>query len=91
MVYFGLWFTRLREALDAFVNSLMTAVSGTAKFKLYKGNVISAGRTATRSLYQPNLASFTMGAGYDQRDAAGFINILGLPLQVDALTKMNSK
>lgn len=91
MVYFGLWFTPLREALDAFVNSLMTAVSGTAKFKLYKGNVISAGRTAKRSLYQPNLASFTMGAGYDQRDAAGFINILGLPLQVDALTKMNSK
>ncbi|MFN9743487.1 MAG: argininosuccinate synthase [Acidobacteriota bacterium] len=91
MVYFGQWFTPLREALDAFVNSLMTAVSGTAKFKLYKGNVISAGRTAKRSLYQPNLASFTMGAGYDQRDAAGFINILGLPLQVDALTKMNSK
>lgn len=91
MVYFGQWFTPLREALDAFVDSLMAAVSGTAKFKLYKGNVISAGRTATRSLYQPNLASFTMGAGYDQRDAAGFINILGLPLQVDALTKLNRK
>jgi argininosuccinate synthase len=91
MVYFGQWFTPLREALDAFVNSLMAAVSGTAKFKLYKGNVISAGRTATRSLYQPNLASFTMGAGYDQRDAAGFINILGLPMQVDALTKLNQK
>jgi argininosuccinate synthase len=91
MVYFGQWFTPLREALDAFVNSLMTAVSGTAKFKLYKGNLISAGRTAKRSLYQPNLASFTMGADYDQRDAAGFINILGLPMQVDALTKMNSK
>lgn len=91
MVYFGQWFTPLREALDAFVNSLMTAVSGTAKFKLYKGNLISAGRTAKRSLYQPNLASFTMGAGYDQRDAAGFINILGLPMQVDAITKMNSK
>ncbi len=91
MVYFGQWFTPLREALDAFVNSLMTAVSGTAKFKLYKGNLISAGRTAKRSLYQPNLASFTMGADYDQRDAAGFINILGLPMQVDAITKMNSK
>lgn len=91
MVYFGQWFTPLRAALDAFVDSLMAAVSGTAKFKLYKGNVISAGRTATRSLYQPNLASFTMGAGYDQRDAAGFINILGLPLQVEALTKLNRK
>ena len=91
MVYFGQWFTPLRAALDAFVDSLMAAVSGTAKFKLYKGNLISAGRTATRSLYQPNLASFTMGAGYDQRDAAGFINILGLPLQVEALTKLNRK
>lgn len=91
MVYFGQWFTPLREALDAFVDSLMVSVSGTAKFKLYKGNVISAGRTATRSLYQPNLASFTMGAGYDQRDAAGFINILGLPMQVDALTRLNNK
>jgi argininosuccinate synthase len=91
MVYFGQWFTPLREALDAFVNSLMVSVSGTAKFKLYKGNVISAGRTAKRSLYQPNLASFTMGAGYDQRDAAGFINILGLPMQVEALTRLNNK
>jgi argininosuccinate synthase len=91
MVYFGQWFTPLREALDAFVDSLMASVSGTAKFKLYKGNVISAGRTATRSLYQPNLASFTMGAGYDQRDAAGFINILGLPMQVEALTRLNNK
>jgi argininosuccinate synthase len=91
MVYFGQWFTPLREALDAFVDSLMASVSGTAKFKLYKGNVISAGRTGTRSLYQPNLASFTMGAGYDQRDAAGFINILGLPMQVEALTRLNNK
>lgn len=91
MVYFGQWFTPLREALDAFVNSLMKTVSGTAKFKLYKGNLISAGRTATRSLYQPDLASFTMGAGYDQRDAAGFINILGLPLQVEALINKSNK
>ena len=91
MVYFGQWFTPLRAALDAFVDSLMGAVSGTAKFKLYKGNLISAGRTAKRSLYQPKLASFTMGAGYDQRDAAGFINILGLPLQVEALTRTDKK
>ena len=87
IVYFGQWFTPLRAALDAFVESLMAPVSGTARFKLYKGNLIVAGRTATQSLYQPNLASFTMGAGYDQRDAAGFINILGLPLQVEALMR----
>lgn len=87
IVYFGQWFTPLRAALDAFVESLMAPVSGTARFKLYKGNLIVAGRTATHSLYQPNLASFTMGAGYDQRDAAGFINILGLPLQVEALMR----
>ncbi|MFZ4627865.1 MAG: argininosuccinate synthase [Blastocatellia bacterium] len=87
IVYFGQWFTPLRAALDAFVETLMAPVSGTARFKLYKGNLIVAGRTATQSLYQPNLASFTMGAGYDQRDAAGFINILGLPLQVEALMR----
>ncbi|MBK9316219.1 MAG: argininosuccinate synthase [Acidobacteria bacterium] len=87
MVYFGQWFTPLREALDAFVNSLMQPVSGSARLKLYKGNVIIAGRTSPNTLYRPDLASFTMGASYDQRDAAGFINIFGLPLKVHALTK----
>ncbi|QQS48926.1 MAG: argininosuccinate synthase [Acidobacteriota bacterium] len=87
MVYFGQWFTPLREALDAFVGSLMRPVSGSARLKLYKGNVIIAGRTSPNTLYRPDLASFTMGAGYDQRDAAGFINIFGLPLQVHALTR----
>ncbi len=87
MVYFGQWFTPLREALDAFVNSLMTDVSGNVKLKLYKGNVIIAARTSPNTLYRPDLASFTMGASYDQKDAAGFINLLGLPLKVKALTK----
>lgn len=87
MVYFGQWFTPLREALDAFVNSLMQPVSGSARLKLYKGNVIIAGRTSPNTLYRPDLASFTMGASYDQRDAAGFINIFGLPLKVHALTR----
>jgi argininosuccinate synthase len=87
MVYFGQWFTPLREALDAFVNSLMAPVSGDVKLKLYKGNVIVAGRTSTNTLYRPDLASFTMGASYDQKDAAGFINIFGLPLKVKALTQ----
>lgn len=87
MVYFGQWFTPLREALDAFVNTLMEPVSGTAKLKLYKGNVIIAGRTSPNTLYRPDLASFTMGASYDQKDAAGFINIFGLPLTVQALAQ----
>lgn len=87
MVYFGQWFTPLREALDAFVNSLMAPVSGNVKLKLYKGNVIVAGRTSPNTLYRPDLASFTMGASYDQKDAAGFINIFGLPLKVKALTQ----
>ena len=87
MVYFGQWFTPLREALDAFVNTLMQPVSGNVKLKLYKGNVIVAGRTSPNTLYRPDLASFTMGASYDQLDAAGFINIFGLPLKVKALTQ----
>jgi argininosuccinate synthase len=87
MVYFGQWFTPLREALDAFVNSLMAPVNGEVRLKLYKGNVIVAGRTSPNTLYRPDLASFTMGASYDQKDAAGFINIFGLPLKVKALTQ----
>jgi argininosuccinate synthase len=87
MVYFGQWFTPLREALDAFVNTLMAPVSGACRLKLYKGNVIVAGRTSPNTLYRPDLASFTMGASYDQKDAAGFINIFGLPLKVKALAK----
>jgi argininosuccinate synthase len=87
MVYFGQWFTPLRDALDAFVDSLMAPVSGDVRLKLYKGNVIAAGRTSPNTLYRPDLASFTMGASYDQKDAAGFINIFGLPLKVKALTQ----
>jgi argininosuccinate synthase len=77
----------LREALDAFVNKLAEPVCGSVRLKLYKGNVIIAGRKSPRTLYRPDLASFTMGASYDQRDAAGFINIFGLPLKVQALTR----
>jgi argininosuccinate synthase len=87
MVYFGQWFTPLREALDAFVDSLTAPVSGDVRLKLYKGNVIVAGRTSPNTLYRPDLASFTMGASYDQKDAAGFTNIFGLPLKVKALTQ----
>lgn len=79
LVYFGLWFTPLREALDAFVNNTQEFVTGSVKLALYKGNVTIAGRQSEYALYSPELSSFTMGADYDQKDAAGFIQILGLP------------
>lgn len=79
LVYFGLWFTPLREALDGFVATTQKSVTGTVKLALYKGNVSIAGRSSEFALYSPELSSFTMGASYDQKDAAGFIRILGLP------------
>ena len=79
LVYFGLWFTPLREALDGFVATTQKSVTGTVKLALYKGNVSIAGRASEFALYSPELSSFTMGDSYDQKDAAGFIRILGLP------------
>jgi argininosuccinate synthase len=91
LVYFGLWFTPLREALDAFVTSTQSNVTGAVKLALYKGNVAIAGRTSPTSLYRPDIASFTMGAGYDQKDAEGFIRILGLPARSRALINNANK
>jgi argininosuccinate synthase len=79
LVYFGLWFTPLREALDAFVESTQQEVTGTVTLSLYKGNVSVVSRHSEYSLYRTDLSSFTMGESYDQKDAAGFIRILGLP------------
>jgi argininosuccinate synthase len=79
LVYFGLWFTPLREALDAFVAETQKAITGTVTMNLYKGNAIIASRESDNSLYRTDLSSFTMGASYDQKDAEGFIRILGLP------------
>jgi len=83
MVYFGLWFTPLREALDAFVTSTQQNVSGSVTLKLYKGNISVTGRKSEFSLYQTGLAAFTMD-GYNPKDAEGFIRILGLPARVQA-------
>ena len=69
----------LREALDAFVNRHQPEITGSVSLSLYKGNVAITGRQSEYSLYQTDLAGFTMGDGYDQKDAAGFIRILGLP------------
>jgi argininosuccinate synthase len=79
LVYYGLWFTPLREALDAFVDSTQKPVTGSVSLAVYKGNVSVVSRVSETSLYRTDFASFTMGEGYDQKDAAGFIRILGLP------------
>ena len=85
LVYYGQWYTPLRESLDAFVDSTQAFVSGSVTLALYKGNVDVVGRTSPHSLYRTAVASFTMGAEYDQKDAAGFIRILGLPARCRAL------
>lgn len=85
VVYEGKWFTPVREAIQAFVESTQQYVTGEVKFKLYKGNIIKAGTTSTYSLYSESLASFTTGELYDHHDAEGFINLFGLPLKVRAM------
>jgi argininosuccinate synthase len=82
MVYYGQWFCKLREALDAFVNVTQQNVTGTVRLKLYKGQATLAGVKSPKSLYNPDLASFTMGAEYNSMDATGFIKLFGLPMQV---------
>ena len=85
LVYEGKWFTPLREAVQAFVESTQKYVTGEVKFKLYKGNIIKAGTTSPYSLYSESLASFTTGELYDHHDAEGFITLFGLPLKVRAM------
>ena len=85
LVYNGLWFTPLREALDAFVNQTQKNVSGTVTLSLYKGNLAYTGRRSEHSLYRTDLASFTMGESYNQKDAEGFIRILALPARSQAI------
>jgi argininosuccinate synthase len=84
MVYNGLWFTPLREALDAFFEKVTEPVTGEVKLRLYKGNIEPLSRKSPFSLYSLDIASFTMGASYDQKDALGFINLVGLPIKVRA-------
>ncbi len=85
LVYNGLWFTPLREALHAFVNATQGPVTGTVRLKLYKGNIISAGRKSAFSLYREDFATFGQEDVYDQSLAEGFIRLYGLPLKVRAL------
>lgn len=87
IVYDGMWFSPLREALDAFVNETQKTVTGTVRMKLYKGNIYSAGVKSPYSLYSQEYVTFGEDEVYNQADATGFINLFGLPLQVRALMK----
>ena len=85
LVYNGLWFMQLREALDAFVQTTQQKITGTVRMKLYKGNATIAGRKSPFSLYREDYASFGEDDVYNQQDAHGFIQLFGLPLKVEAL------
>ena len=87
LVYDGMWFSQLREALQAFVDETQKTVTGTVRLKLYKGNIISAGTTSPYSLYSKEYVTFGEDDVYDQTDAKGFITLFGLPLTVRALMK----
>jgi len=87
LVYDGLWYSPLREALDAFVTSTQRTVTGTVRLKLFKGSCVPAGAHSPYSLYDPELATFGADGVYNQSDAGGFINLFGLPLKVQAVMK----
>ena len=89
LVYNGLWFTPLREALSAFVDKTQETCTGDVKLKLYKGNVINAGITSPYSLYSEDFATFNEDEVYNHSDAEGFINLFGLPIKVKALLDAN--
>ena len=85
LVYYGQWYTPLREALSAFVDTTQETVTGEVKLKLYKGNMILAGITSPYSLYDEDIATFSEDEVYNQMDSQGFINLFGLPIKVKAL------
>jgi argininosuccinate synthase len=89
LVYNGQWFTPLRYAMDAFIDTIQTRVTGTVRLKLYKGSIITAGRKSPNSLYREDLATFAADAVYDQKEAEGFISLFGLPNKVEALLDLS--
>jgi len=88
LVYYGRWFTPLREAMDAFVRETQKRITGTVRLKLYKGCCRVVGRKSPYSLYREEFATFGQEDVYDQKDAQGFINLFGLPLKVQALLEL---
>lgn len=91
LVYDGMWYSPLKEALDAFVNSTQETVTGKVRLKLYKGNIMSAGARSPYSLYHEGFVTFGRDEVYNQKDAEGFINLFGLPLKIRALMKSEEK
>ncbi len=90
LVYDGMWFSPLKEAMDAFVNSTQETVTGTVRLKLYKGNIMSAGAKSPFSMYHEGFVTFGRDEVYNQKDAEGFINLFGLPLKIRALMKQEA-
>lgn len=91
LVYDGLWFTPLKEALDAFVDSVQEPVTGTVRMKLYKGSCIPAGTESPNSLYNEDFATFGEDEVYNQKDAAGFITLFSLPMKIRAIMKQKNR
>jgi len=90
-IYYGMWFAPLREALDGFIQSTQQNVSGTISLKLYKGNIIVAGRKSDYTLYNPEMVTFEADDLFDQKDAQGFINLYGLPLMIKGIMESQRK
>jgi len=87
LVYNGLWFSKKRESMDAFINETQKSVTGTVRMKLYKGNCMAVGRKSDETLYEPDIATFDASELYDQKDASGFLRIFGLPSRVEAMMR----
>lgn len=85
LVYNGQWYTPLREAIEAFVDSTQERVTGKVRLKLYKGNIVPAGTTSPYSLHDLVTSSFGEDEDFNQADAAGFINLFGLPIKTKAI------
>ncbi|MCD3246079.1 argininosuccinate synthase [Clostridium botulinum C] len=91
LVYNGLWFSTLKESLDAFIDKTQESVSGTVKLKLYKGNIMIAGMESPNALYEESISSFGASDLYNHKDAEGFINLFGLPYKINAMIKAKNK
>jgi len=91
VVYYGQWFSQLRQALDAFVDVTQQNVTGEVKMKLFKGRCTPAGVKSPNSLYETDLASFKMGTEFNPTDATGFIRLFGLPMKVAAAAKKKTR
>jgi argininosuccinate synthase len=89
LVYNGLWFTTLREALDAFIETTQQNVTGSVRLKLYKGNIMVAGVESPYALYDEGISSFGASALYSHKDSEGFINLFGLPYKIKAMVNKN--